>query len=83
VLTPHRAGKEIASEYSSDSSTVLDYNSDSSYEFDFGLDPVEPELDYSSGSYAEKPLSGPIADLIIKSTPTGRFVYYLTKSLQT
>jgi hypothetical protein len=75
VLTPRRADKEIASEYTSDFSAVLDYNSDS-YEFDFGLDSIEPEPDYNSGSYAGKLLSSPTAGLVIKSTPTGRFVYW-------
>jgi hypothetical protein len=53
ALSARRAGKEIVSEYNSDSNTVPGYNldsnpvsgyySDSSYEFDFGADPDEPE----------------------------------------
>jgi hypothetical protein len=63
ALTAHRAGKEIASEY----------DSDSSYEFDFGADPDEPE----SETYTmEQPLSGPASGLVITSTPAGRFVYW-------
>jgi hypothetical protein len=51
-----RAGKEIASEYDSDSNPISGYYSDSSYEFDFGADPNEPE----SETYTiEQPLSGP------------------------
>jgi hypothetical protein len=38
-----RAGKEIASEYDSDSNSISGYYLDSSYEFDFGADPAEPE----------------------------------------
>jgi hypothetical protein len=65
VLTLHRLGKEIASEYSSDSP----------YKFDFGLDPSEPEPYYNSGSSTEKPLLGPTAGLVIKSTLTDRSIY--------
>jgi hypothetical protein len=53
ALTARRAGKEIVSEYNSDSNTVPGHNSDSnplsgyysdsSYEFDFESDPDEPE----------------------------------------
>jgi hypothetical protein len=81
--TTRRAGKEIVPEYDSDSNTVPGYNSDSnplsgfysdsSYEFDFGLDPDEPE---SESNTAEQPLSGPASGLVITSTPTGRFVYW-------
>jgi hypothetical protein len=39
TLSAHRAGKEIASEYNSDSNPVSDYYLDSSYELDFGADP--------------------------------------------
>jgi hypothetical protein len=59
-----------------DSSVVLDYNSYSSYKFDFRLDPIEPEPDYSSGSYEEKLLLGHAASLVIKSTPAGRLIYW-------
>jgi hypothetical protein len=55
---------------------VLAYNSDS-YEYDFGLDPIEPEPNYNSGSSDEMPLLGPALGLFIKSTPTGRFFYWL------
>jgi hypothetical protein len=57
ALIPRWVGKEIVSEYYSDSSAILDYNSDSSYEFDFGLDPIKPDSDYN---YAEKLLSASI-----------------------
>jgi hypothetical protein len=79
-----QAGKEIVSEYNSDSNTVPDYNSDSkpvsdyyldsSYEFDFGSDPDEPQ---SENHTTEQPLSGPASGLVITSTPAGRFVYWL------
>jgi hypothetical protein len=65
-------GKEIVSEYSSDSSVVPDYNSDS-YEFDFGLDPIGSGSELNT---TEEPLSGPAAVLVITSTPAGRFVYW-------
>jgi hypothetical protein len=82
ALTMRWAGKEIVSEYNSDSNTIpgynsdsnplSGYNSDSSYEFDFGSDPDEPE---SENNTTEQPLSGPASGLVITSTPTGRFVY--------
>jgi hypothetical protein len=82
ALSARRAGKEIVSEYNSDSNTVLGYNSDSnplfgyysdsSYEFDFGEDHNEPE---SENHRTEQPLSGPASSLVITSTPAGRFVY--------
>jgi hypothetical protein len=78
-----RAGKEIVSEYDSNSDTVPGYNSDSnplsgfysdsSYEFDFGSDPDEPE---SENNTIEQPLSGQASSLVITSTPAGRFVYW-------
>jgi hypothetical protein len=46
---------------------------DSSYEFDFGLDPDEPE---SENSTTEQPPSGPATSLVITSTPAGTFVYW-------
>jgi hypothetical protein len=52
VLVPCQANKQIVSDYTSDSITILDYNSDFSYEFDFGLDLIEPESEYDS---TEKP----------------------------
>jgi hypothetical protein len=64
ALSARRAGKEIVSEYNSDSNPVSgydlgsnpisDYYSDSSYEFDFGADPDEPE---SENYTTEQPLS--------------------------
>jgi hypothetical protein len=73
ALVAHRAGKEIVSDYSSDSNPASGYHSDSSYEFDFGSDPDEPE---SQNSTTEQPLSGPATSLVITSTPTDRFVYW-------
>jgi hypothetical protein len=83
ALSARRAGKEIASEYDSDSNPVSGYNSDSnpvsgyysdsSYEFDFGADPDDPE---SENYTTEQPLSGPASGLVITSTPAGRFVYW-------
>jgi hypothetical protein len=56
ALSARRAGKEIASEYDSDSNPISGYYSDSSYEFDFGADPDEAE----SETYTMKQsLSGP------------------------
>jgi hypothetical protein len=72
ALAARRAGKEIVSDYSSDSNPASGYHSDSSYEFDFGSDPDEPE---SENSTTEQPLSGPAIGLVIISTPAGRFVY--------
>jgi hypothetical protein len=54
ALTARRAGKEIVSDFTSDSNPDFGYYSNSSYEFDFGLDP-EPE---SENTTTEKPLSG-------------------------
>jgi hypothetical protein len=71
ALTAHRASKEIVSDYTSNSNPVSGYYSNSSYEFDFGLDPDEPE---SETFTIEQPLSGPATGLVITSTPTGRFV---------
>jgi hypothetical protein len=81
--TTHRAGKEPVPEYDSDSDTAHGYNSDSNplssfysdsaYEFNFGSDPEESESEHNS---TEQPLSGPTADLVITSTPAGRFVYW-------
>jgi hypothetical protein len=73
ALTARRAGKEIVSNYTSDSNPVSGYYADSSYEFDFGPDPDEPE---SEISMTEQPLSRPATDLVITSTPTGRFIYW-------
>jgi hypothetical protein len=73
ALAARRAGKEIVSNYSSDSNPAIGYYSDSSYEFDFGSNPDEPE---SESSTAEQPLSGPSTGLVITSTPVGGFVYW-------
>jgi hypothetical protein len=72
ALVTRRAGKEIVSDYASDSNLGSGYYSDSSYEFDFGSDPDEPE---SENPTTEQTLSGPATGLVITSTPTGRFVY--------
>jgi hypothetical protein len=68
-----RAGKEIVSNYTSDSNPVSGYYSDSSYEFDFGSAPDEPE---SETFTTEQPLTGPATGLVITSTPAGRFIYW-------
>jgi hypothetical protein len=73
ALTARRAGKEIVSDYTSDSNPASGYYSDFSYEFDFGSDPDEPESDIST---TEQPLSRLATGLVITSTPTGRFVYW-------
>jgi hypothetical protein len=73
ALTTCRAGKEIVSDYTSDSNPVSGYYSDSSYEFYFGSDPDEPESEIST---TEQPLSGPATSLVITSTPTRRLVYW-------
>jgi hypothetical protein len=73
ALTACRAGKEIVSDYTSDSNPAFGYYSDSSYEFDFGSDPNEPESEIST---TEQPLLGPATNLVITSTPAGRFVYW-------
>jgi hypothetical protein len=73
ALTPRRAGKEIVSDYTSDSNPVSGYYSHSSYEFDFGSDPDEPESEIST---TEQLLSGLAIGLVITSTPAGRFVYW-------
>jgi hypothetical protein len=81
--TSRQAGKEPVLEYNSDSDATPDRASDSSplaefysnpdYEFDFGLDPEEPEFEDNS---TELPLSGPASGLVITSTPAGRYVYW-------
>jgi hypothetical protein len=73
ALVARGAGKDIVSDYTSDSNPGSGYYSDSSYEFDFGSDPDEPE---SENSTTEQPPSGPATDLVITSTPAGRFVYW-------
>jgi hypothetical protein len=73
ALTARQAGKEIVSDYTSDSNPVSGYYSDSSYEFDLGSDLDEFE---SKTFTTEQPLSGPATGLVITSTPAGRFVYW-------
>jgi hypothetical protein len=72
ALTARQAGKEIVSDYTSDSNPGSGYYSDSSYEFDFGSD---PELE-SENTTTEQPLSGLATGLVITSTPAGRFIYW-------
>jgi hypothetical protein len=72
ALVTRRTGKEIVSDYTSDSNPGSGYYSDSSYEFDFESDPDEPK---SENSTTEQPLSGPATGLVITSTPASRFVY--------
>jgi hypothetical protein len=71
ALTARWAGKEIVSDYTSDSNPISGYYLDSSYEFDFRSDPDEPE---SEICMTEQLLSGPATGLVITSTPVGRFV---------
>jgi hypothetical protein len=73
ALAARQAGKEIVSDFTSDSNPASGYYSDSSYEFDFGSDPNEPEPENFT---TEQPLSGPATGLVIISTPTDRFVYW-------
>jgi hypothetical protein len=73
ALAARQAGKDIASEYSSDSDSVFGYYSDSSYEFTFGSDPIDPKFEINT---TEEPLSGPATSLVITSTTVGRFVYW-------
>jgi hypothetical protein len=56
-----------------DSNPLSGFYSDSAYEFDFGSDPKDPE---SEDNTTEQPLSGPASELVITSTPAGRFVYW-------
>jgi hypothetical protein len=48
ALSARQAGKEIVSDYTSDSNPTSGYYSDSSYEFDFGSNPDEPEPENST-----------------------------------
>jgi hypothetical protein len=73
ALAARRAGKEIASDYSSDSNPASGYYSDSSYELDFRSDPTKPE---SENKPTEEPLSGLATGLVITSTPAKRFIYW-------
>jgi hypothetical protein len=72
ALVARRVGKEIVSDYASDSNPGSSYYSNSSYKFDFGSDPDEPE---SENPTTEQLLSGPTTGLVITSTPAGTFVY--------
>jgi hypothetical protein len=72
ALTTRWAGKEVVSDYTSDSNPGSGYYLDSSYEFDFSSDP-EPK---SENTTTEQPLSRPATGLVITSTPAGRFVYW-------
>jgi hypothetical protein len=72
ALAARRTGKEITSDYSSDSNPTSGYYLDSSYEFDFGLDPIESESEIKT---TKEPLSDPATGLVITSTPVRRFVY--------
>jgi hypothetical protein len=79
-----RAGKEPVHEYNSDSApgyasdsnALSGFYSDSAYEFNFGLDPEDPE---SEDNTTEQPLSGPASGLVITSTQAGRFFYWLDR----
>jgi hypothetical protein len=62
ALSARRTGKEIASEYDSDSNPISGYYSDSSYEFDFEVDPDEPEFETNT---MKQLLSGPASGLVI------------------
>jgi hypothetical protein len=73
ALTARPAGKEIVSDYTSDSNPVSGYYSVSCYEFDFGSNPDKPESEISR---TKQPLLGPATGLVITSTPAGRFVYW-------
>jgi hypothetical protein len=73
ALVACQAGKEIVSDYASDSNPGSGYYLDSSYKFDFGSDPDEPE---SENSTTEQPLSGLATGLVITSTPASIFVYW-------
>jgi hypothetical protein len=53
ALNARRAGKEVVSDYTSDTNPVSGYYSNSSYEFDFGSDPYESESEIST---IEQPL---------------------------
>jgi hypothetical protein len=71
ALVARRAGKEIVSDYSSNSNPASYYSD--SYEFDFRSEPNEPA---SENFTTEQPLSGPATGLVITSTPARRFVYW-------
>jgi hypothetical protein len=70
----HRPG------HASDSNPLSEFYSNPAYEFDFGLDPEEPE---SVDNSTEHPLSGPASGLVITSTPAERLFTGQTASLLT
>jgi hypothetical protein len=76
IVPLHQAGREIASDYSSESNPASGYYSDSSYEFDFGSDPIESMSEIKTTA---EPMSGPATGLVITSTPGGRFIYWLDR----
>jgi hypothetical protein len=59
--------------HASDSNPLFGFYLESAYEFDFGLDPEDPE---SEDNTTEHPLSGLASGLVIMSAPAGRFVYW-------
>jgi hypothetical protein len=69
----HASDSDTAPGHASDSNPLFGFYSDSAYEFDFGLDPEDPESEDNS---TEHPLSGSASGLVITSTPAGRFVYW-------
>jgi hypothetical protein len=92
ALSTRRAGKEIASEYDSDSNPISGYDSNSNPVSGYNSD-SNPISGYYSDSYefdfgadpdepesenytTEQPLSGPASGLVITSTPASRFVYW-------
>jgi hypothetical protein len=68
----HNSDSDTAPGHASDSNPLSSFYSDSAYEFDFELDPKDPE---SEDNTTEQTLSGPASGLVITSTPAGRFVY--------
>jgi hypothetical protein len=69
----YNSDSDTAPSHASDSNPLSGFYSDSAYEFDFGLDPEDPE---SEDNTTEQPLSGPASGLVITSTPAERFVYW-------
>jgi hypothetical protein len=70
---PYNSDSDTTLGRASDSNPLSGFYSDSTYEFDFGLDPDDPE---SEDNTTEQPLLGPASGLVITSTPAGRFVYW-------
>jgi hypothetical protein len=73
TLIVRRAGKEIISNYASDSNPASGYYSDSSYEFDFGIGPGRAQV---RECHDRAMLLGLASGLVITTTPTRRFVYW-------